>query len=104
MGKDKDIIEMAITNFDNIRRIAERLSTGNVAHDSRTIMGIAMRNAKYLNDYLAKRQISNQWRPISELKKDMNADKIWVKTEIGNVFRIMDDYLDEKLTHFMIVE
>lgn len=104
MDKDKDIIEMAIANFDNIRKIAERLDTGNVAHDSRTIMGIAMRNSKYLNDYLAKRQISNQWLPISELKKEMDSDKIWVKTETGNVFRIMDDYSDEKVIHFMIVE
>ena len=100
METDKDIIEMAISNFDRIREIAERLTTGNVAHDGRTIMGIALRNVKYLNDYLAERE---QWQPISELKDEMDENKIWIKTETGKVFRFVDDNLPmEEVTHFMI--
>lgn len=73
METDKDIIEMAISNFDHIREIAERLTTGNVAHDGRTIMGIALRNVKYLNDYLAEREIVNQQMKERAIKSFIEA-------------------------------
>lgn len=60
METDKDIINMAISNFDHIREVAERLTSGNVTHQGRTIMGIALRNVKYLKDYLTERNKTNQ--------------------------------------------
>lgn len=60
METDKDIINMAISNFDHIREISERLTSGNVTHQGRTIMGIALRNVKYLKDYLTERNNTNQ--------------------------------------------
>lgn len=60
METDKDIIEMAVEGLTAIKEVAEKLTTGNVAHNGRTIMGIALRNVKYLNDYLAEREIVNQ--------------------------------------------
>lgn len=100
METDKDIIEMAVEGLTVIKGIAEKLTTGNVAHNGRTIAGTASRYIKYFDDYLAERE---QWQPISELKNEMDENKIWIKTETGKVFRFVDDNLPmEEVTHFMI--
>lgn len=100
METDKDIIEMAVEGLTAIKGIAEKLTTGNIAHNSRTIAGTASRYIKYFDDYLAERE---QWQPISELKDEMDENKIWIKTETGKVFRFVDDNLPmEEVTHFMI--
>lgn len=100
METDKDIIEMAVEGLTAIKEVAEKLTTGNVAHNGRTIAGTASRYIKYFDDYLAERE---QWQPISELKDEMDENKIWIKTETGKVFRFVDDNLPmEEVTHFMI--
>jgi hypothetical protein len=43
--------EMAASNFDNIAELAERLSTGNVSHQGRTILGLARRNSEFIRKY-----------------------------------------------------
>lgn len=78
MEQGKDIIEMAIANFEHIQKIANRLTSGNAAHQSRTIAGIASRNIKYLYNYLSEQE---QWHPISELKNEMDENKILIKSE-----------------------
>lgn len=60
METDKDIIEMAVEGLMAIKEVAEKLTTGNVAHNSRTIAGTASRYIKYFDDYLAEREIVNQ--------------------------------------------
>lgn len=96
----KDLIEMMISNFDHIKQMAERLTTGNVAHNSRTIAGIAFRCTHYLKDYLSEQE---QWIPISEFSNEFDEEKVLIRTETGKVFRFLDNNLPmEEVTHFMI--
>lgn len=41
-------LSRAASNFSHIAEIAERLTSGNVSHDGRTILGIARRNEEYM--------------------------------------------------------
>nr|DAM29383.1 MAG TPA: hypothetical protein [Caudoviricetes sp.] len=64
LEKENEVIEIAIANFENIGKIAERLTSGNVSHHGATIKGIAHRNAEYLKKYLLKQDMYN---PQNEL-------------------------------------
>lgn len=46
-----DLSEMASSNFDHIAEMAEKLSTGNVSHQGRTILGLARRNAEFIRKH-----------------------------------------------------
>lgn len=48
---------------------------------------------------------TEQWRPVSEMKNEMDANKILIKTETGRIMRYMDDeWPCEIITHFMLLE
>jgi len=53
METKKDLIEMAIANFEHIAQIGDRLTSGNASHQVATIKGIAVRMAEYLREYRA---------------------------------------------------
>lgn len=57
---ENEIIEMTIANFENIEKMAERLTSGNVSHDGATIKGIAHRNVEYLRSYLSEQSTQGQ--------------------------------------------
>jgi hypothetical protein len=42
------LVKMAAHNFEDIAKLSEKLTTGNVSHNGNTILGKARRNAEYL--------------------------------------------------------
>lgn len=50
--KDKELIEKAINWFKTIEERSSKLTTGNVAHNSQHIKGLAHRAAEYLEKNL----------------------------------------------------
>ena len=46
-----DLNNFAVSNFENIAEIAQRLTSGNVAHQSKTIEGLAKNNAEFIRKY-----------------------------------------------------
>jgi len=46
-----DLNNFAVSNFDNIAEIAQRLTSGNVAHQSKAIEGLAKNNAEFIRKY-----------------------------------------------------
>lgn len=45
-----DLIDMAISNFDNIAKRCEKVTSGNFTHDVAGIKGVAIRNSEYLKE------------------------------------------------------
>ena len=66
MGKtDKEVLELCKTWFEDIMERSDRLTTGNVAHGSRAIRGVAKNYAEFVDKHLQDR-----WKPT---KEQMNA-------------------------------
>ncbi|MEG2495604.1 MAG: hypothetical protein RSB32_07910 [Mucinivorans sp.] len=39
-----------VSNFEHIAELASKLTTGNVSHDGRTILGVARNNAEFIQE------------------------------------------------------
>lgn len=60
---DKEVLELCKVWFEDIMERCDRLTSGNVSHDSRTIYGIAKNSAEYIDEHL------HSWKPSDEQMK-----------------------------------